>query len=77
MIDSTEVRNAISKNVRRLRKARGLTQEQFAAKVGISAVSVNRIEQGHSVPSAVILFAIADVLDVQADVLRQVTINAT
>lgn len=74
MIDNTELRKTIGQNLRRLRKSRNLTQEQLAESVGISAVHVNRIEQGHSSPSAEVLFAIADVLDITSDSLRQVPV---
>lgn len=36
--------------VRRLRKRLGLTQEQFAQRVGVTFVTVNRWEAGHSAP---------------------------
>lgn len=36
--------------VRRLRKKLGLTQEAFAHRLGVTWVSVNRWENGHSVP---------------------------
>ena len=41
----------IAKTVRELRKALGLTQEQFAAKVGVSFSTVNRWENGKGKPS--------------------------
>ncbi len=76
MVESTELRRVIGANVRRLRKERGLTQEQLAEKVGISAVFMNRIEQGHSSPSSEVLFSLADVLSVTADSLRQISVTA-
>lgn len=36
--------------VRRLRKRLGLTQEEFAHRLGVSWVTVSRWEQGHSAP---------------------------
>jgi len=36
--------------VRRMRKAMGLTQEQFAAKIGVTVSTVNRWEKGRSKP---------------------------
>jgi DNA-binding transcriptional regulator YiaG len=36
--------------VRRLRKKLGLTQEAFAARLGVTWVSVSRWENGHSTP---------------------------
>jgi DNA-binding transcriptional regulator YiaG len=37
--------------IRKLRKRLGLTQEQFAHKLGVTFVSVNRWENGHSTPT--------------------------
>jgi transcriptional regulator with XRE-family HTH domain len=41
----------ISKMIRRLRAALGLTQEQFAAKIGVTFSTVNRWENGKDKPS--------------------------
>jgi putative transcriptional regulator len=41
----------IGKVIRLLRKEIGLTQEQFAAKLGVVFPTVNRWENGHSQPS--------------------------
>ncbi len=42
---------AIAKKIRLLRSKLGLTQEQFAAKVGVTFSTVNRWESGKSRPS--------------------------
>lgn len=76
MEKSTELRRVIGENVRRLRKFRDLTQEQLAEKVGISAVFMNRIEQGYNTPSSEVLFGLADALGVKADELRQMCNSA-
>jgi len=39
-----------AKVVKDLRKAIGLTQEQFAAKIGVTVSTVNRWEQGKTKP---------------------------
>lgn len=41
----------ISKIVKKLRTAMGLTQEQFAAKIGVTFSTVNRWENGKGKPS--------------------------
>jgi transcriptional regulator with XRE-family HTH domain len=41
----------IGKFIRELRQLMGLTQEQFAACLGVSYPTVNRWENGHSIPS--------------------------
>ena len=40
-----------SEMIKKLRKKLGLTQEQFAAKVGVTFSTVNRWEDGRSKPS--------------------------
>lgn len=41
--------------IRELRKEMGLTQEQFAASIGVVYPSVNRWENGHACPSPMAL----------------------
>jgi len=43
--------NELAKKIRDLRSKLGLTQEQFAAKVGVTFSTVNRWESGKSKPS--------------------------
>jgi len=43
--------NQLALKIRRLRASLGLTQEQFAAKVGVTFSTVNRWESGKSRPS--------------------------
>lgn len=72
MIDNTDLKRIIGENVRRLRVEKGLTQTELAQRIGVSFVHVNRLEMGKAAPSAEVLFALADVLGVQADSLRQI-----
>ncbi len=44
-------RKDTGKMIRKLRTAKGLTQEQFAAKVGVTFSTVNRWENGRGTPS--------------------------
>jgi transcriptional regulator with XRE-family HTH domain len=53
----------IGTEIRVERKKRGLTLEQFAKKVGISIVTLHRIETGKSSPSVVLLSEIAHKLN--------------
>lgn len=73
MIDNTELRRVIGENVRRLRQGNDLTQTQLAERIGVTFVSINRIENAKMCPSAEVLFALADCLGVTADALRQVS----
>ncbi len=45
----------ISKMIRKLRTALGLTQEQFAAKIGVTYSTINRWENNKSKPSPLAL----------------------
>ena len=49
----------ISKMIRKLRAALGLTQEQFAAKLGVTYSTINRWENNKSKPSPLALQKIA------------------
>ena len=46
-----ENKNAAAEMIRKLRAQLGLTQEQFAAKVGVTWSTVNRWENGRGMPS--------------------------
>lgn len=46
--------NYISKNLRRFRKERGMTQDELAKKLGVSFQSVSKWEQGKSNPDLAI-----------------------
>ena len=55
---------ALGARVRTLREERDLTQEELAARAGLSANYVGEIEGGKRNPSALVLFALARGLDV-------------
>jgi transcriptional regulator with XRE-family HTH domain len=50
-----EAKKDISKSIRKRRISLGLTQEQFAAKVGVTYSTVNRWENGKTIPSPLAL----------------------
>lgn len=60
--------NEFSENLKRLRKEKGITQEQLAEAVGVTAQAVSKWEQG-SYPDASLLPAAADCLGVRIDAL--------
>lgn len=60
---------AIGQRIRKIRKAKGLSQEQIAAKVGISVTHMSHIETGNTKLSLEVFAAIADTLDCRADEL--------
>jgi transcriptional regulator with XRE-family HTH domain len=59
-------------NIRRLRKAQGLTQEQLAHRAGIAARSLAGVERGEENPSLRIMVKIAEALETEpADLLAR------
>lgn len=53
----------LSANIRRLRKEKGLTQEQAAQALGVTAGAVNKWERGASCPDLALLSPLARLLD--------------
>ena len=47
-----------------LRKARGLSQEQLAERLGMDRVSIGYVEQGRRSPKLATLYGIAEVLGI-------------
>ena len=52
----------ISRLVRKLRKRTGLTQEKFAAKLGVTFPTINRWENGRAKPSPLAMQRIEELL---------------
>jgi transcriptional regulator with XRE-family HTH domain len=65
----TELAKTIGAAARAARTAHGLSQADAAERVGISTEFYARIERGGTLPSTPTLLAIAEALDVSADVL--------
>lgn len=59
----------IGQRIRRIRKAKNLSQEQLAEKIGISTTHMSHIETGNTKLSLPVFVAIAEVLCVQTDEL--------
>lgn len=57
----------IGKLIRELRLEVGLTQEQFAAEVGVTYSSMNRWENGHTKPSPLAMQKIEGLLNQMSD----------
>jgi transcriptional regulator with XRE-family HTH domain len=65
-------RQIVGKNVRRLRTARGLTQEQLAFESEIDLTYLGGIERGRRNPSLLVMVRIAGALSARpADLLKQ------
>ena len=59
----------IGKRIQRLRKEKGLTQEQLAQKLGVSPQAVSKWENDYSCPDISVLISLAGALGVTTDVL--------
>lgn len=64
-----DVRARFGANVRRLREAKGLSQEAFGFAAGIDRTYVSGVERGKRNPSLVVAERFADGLDVPLHVL--------
>lgn len=58
------MRTLVGRNLVRLRRERGLTQEQLAELSGVSQQYISGLERGNRNPSVVTLFEIAQALGV-------------
>ena len=54
----------LSKNIRAYRQAKGLSQEELAAKINVVRQTVSKWEKGLSVPDAEMLIVLAEVFEV-------------
>ena len=66
----------LSDNLKRLRKAKGLSQEELAVKLNVVRQTVSKWEQGLSVPDSEMLLRIAAELDTTVNVLLGDTVDA-
>lgn len=57
------MRKLVGRNVERLRRAKGLTQEQLAERSGFSQQYISGLENGQRNPTVVTLYEIASALD--------------
>ena len=59
-----DMRRLVGENVLRLRRRKGLTQEQFAEASGFSQQYISDLERGRRNPTVVSLYLLAQPLDV-------------
>ncbi len=67
----------MGKRIKAAREASGLTQEQLAEGVGVSAIHISTIERGVKPPKLETFIKIANVLKVSADELLQDCLDST
>ena len=61
----------IGKNIKYLRRQKGITQLQLADYLGITAQAVSKWENGHSAPDVYLLPRIAEFFSVSIDTLMR------
>ena len=59
----------LNENIKRLRKSKGLSQEELAIKMNVVRQTVSKWENGLSVPDSCMLITLADELDTSVSVL--------
>lgn len=59
----------LGKNICELRRAKGVTQEELAAELGVTAAAVSKWEKGNTLPDVLMLCNIADWFGVTTDQL--------
>lgn len=69
--------NELANQFKKVRIEKGLTQKQVADGIGIAEQAYQRYEYGRTVPSALVLIALADYFDVSLDYLVGRSDNAS
>jgi transcriptional regulator with XRE-family HTH domain len=70
-MDPRELRQAFAANLRRLRHAKGISQEGLAHEAGINRTYLSKLEKGVSYPGLEIIAKLASVLEVEpAELIR-------
>jgi transcriptional regulator with XRE-family HTH domain len=59
-----DMRKLVGRNLKRIREAKGLTQEQLAEASGYSQQYLSGVEQGHRNPTIITIYEIAQALGV-------------
>jgi transcriptional regulator with XRE-family HTH domain len=72
---SSALMRSIGLAARQARRARKLTQEDVADRVGVSTQFYGRIERGYALPSVTTLRRMLEVLDLRADALLGVSVS--
>lgn len=72
-----DMRKLVGRNVRRVRQAKGLTQEQFAERSGFSQQYLSGLENGRRNPTVVTVYELALALGVEhLELLRPISAKA-
>lgn len=71
-----DMRKLVGRNFARIRREKGLTQEEVEARSGFSQQYLSGLERGHRNPTVITLFELAKALDVNHIELLQSDENA-
>jgi transcriptional regulator with XRE-family HTH domain len=70
-MDPRDLRDAFAANLRRLRHAKGISQEDLAHEAGVNRSYMSKLEKGVSYPGLEIIAKLATVLEVEpAELLK-------
>jgi transcriptional regulator with XRE-family HTH domain len=70
-MDPMDLRQAFAANLRRLRHAKGISQEDLAYEAGVNRTYLSKLEKGVSYPGLEIITKLANVLECDpAELLR-------
>lgn len=67
----------LNENIKRLRKSKGLSQEELAVKLNVVRQTVSKWENGLSVPDSSMLISLADELDTSVSTLLGEAVSET
>ena len=65
----------LSKNIKAMRKSKGLSQQELAIKLNVVRQTLSKWEQGLSVPDSDMLITISEVLEIPVSSLLKETVN--
>lgn len=65
----------LSENIKTLRKAKGLSQEELAVKLNVVRQTISKWEQGLSVPDSELLLALSEALETPVSTLLEETVS--
>lgn len=68
-MSENKMATCLARNLKRLRKARGLSQADFAGQIGAHLTHVSRVETGKYIPSLEFVVKAAKALEVSTDTL--------
>lgn len=72
----TSMKDLIASNIKYLRKSKGLTQDQFADKIGVNRAMIGSYEEGRAVPKLSVMQDMAHYFGIRIDAVINVDLSA-